>query len=385
MQVQELEWTSSGDLVPAAGKDAVDPALVLYFGSRDHIASGSVLRQLKARFPDAQIVGCSTGGQIHAHDNIDDEISAVAVQFAATRVRVASRSVMTAEKTRASARAIAEELKAPDLAGIFILSDGLNVNGSELVAGITDIVGKDIPLTGGLAGDGSQFEQTLLGVNDTPRSHLMAGIGFYGSRLRFGHGSAGGWDVFGPCRRITRSSGNILYDLDGEPALDLYERYLGDEAAGLPSTGLLFPLQIFDPDQPDHKIVRTILGIDRERHSMTFAGEIPEGWHAQLMRGNFARLAQGAADAARQASTAIGDQPAYSGLALLISCIGRRLLMGQRTIDEVEAASAVLPAGFHRVGFYSYGEISPHAESGICELHNQTMTVTTIHEADAPA
>ena len=385
MQVQGLRWASSGDLVPSPGQDAIDPALVLYFGSRDGIASGGIFAQLKSRFPDAQIIGCSTGGQIHDDDNLDDEIAAVAITFESTQVRVASRSVETVDETRASARAIAEELNAPDLAGIFILSDGLNVNGSELVAGITDIVGKDIPLTGGLAGDGAQFEQTLLGVNDTPRSHLVAGIGFYGACVRFGHGSAGGWDVFGPRRRITRSSGNVLYDLDGEPALDLYERYLGDEAAGLPSTGLLFPLQIVDPDQPDHKIVRTILGIDRERRSMTFAGEIPDGWNAQLMRGNFARLAEGAADAARQASHAIGDQPAHSGLALMVSCIGRRLLMGQRTMEEVEAASASLPAGFHRMGFYSYGEISPHAESGICELHNQTMTVTTIHEADAPA
>lgn len=381
MKVQVLQWAASGNLVSDTGPQGFVPALVLYFGARERIATGDVAQQIKAKFPNAQAIGCSTGGQIHAHDNIDDEISAAAIAFDATRVRVASQPVPSMEDTRASARALAEELQAPDLAGIFILSDGLNVNGSELVAGITDVVVKDIPLTGGLAGDGAQFEQTVIGVNDTPRSHIIAGIGFYGSHLHFGHGSAGGWDVFGPRRRITHACGNVLYDLDGEPALDLYERYLGDEAAGLPSTGLLFPLQIFDPNKPDHKIVRTILGIDRERRSMTFAGEVPDGWTAQLMRGNFGRLAQGAADAARQASATISNPPGSDGLALLVSCIGRRLLMGQRTIDEVDAASAVLPNGFHRMGFYSYGEISPHADSGICELHNQTMTVTTIYES----
>lgn len=385
MKVQGLLWTPAGDLVPYAGKDAVTPDLVLYFGAREQLASDRISIQLSEAFPAAQIVGCSTGGQIHTFDSIDDNISGVAVQFEHTRIRVASRAVGSATDSRACATEIAQELNAPDLAGIFVLSDGLNVNGSELVAGIADVVGKHIPLTGGLAGDGARFEQTLVGVNGAPRSHLVAAIGFYGSHLRIGHGSAGGWDVFGPRRRVSRAVGNVLFDLDGEPALDLYDRYLGDEAAGLPSTGLLFPLQIVDPEQPDHKIVRTILGVDRERRSMTFAGEIPEGWEAQLMRGNFARLAQGAADAARQADGAGEAIAPNSGLALLVSCIGRRLLMGQRTIDEVEAASDELRKGFHRVGFYSYGEIAPHGQSGICELHNQTMTITTIHEMDAAA
>jgi hypothetical protein len=275
---------------------------------------------------------------------------------------------------------IAERLLTPDLAGIFILSDGLNVNGSELVAGITEVIGPHIPLTGGFAGDGPQFEETLVGANCAPRSRMVAGIGFYGSAIRIGHGSAGGWDVFGPWRTITRSQGNVLFELDGEPALDLYERYLGDEAEGLPGTGLLFPLQIENPDNADHRIVRTILAVDRDKRSLTFAGDIPQGWSAQLMRGNFDHLSHGAADAARQATEGLADGQAANGVALLVSCIGRRLLMGQRVSEEIEAAGAVLGTQFARLGFYSYGEISPHAVSGICELHNQTMTITTITE-----
>ena len=173
----------------------------------------------------------------------------------------------------------------------------------------------------------------------------------------------------------------MLFEFDGEPALDLYERYLGEEETrGLPGSGLLFPLRIFDPERPDHDIVRTILAVDRAARSMTFAGDVPEGWTAQLMRGNFDRLAAGAAQAARQAvdggGATFGDQ-----LAILVSCIGRRLLMGQNTADELEAASAEFGPKVPQLGFYSYGEISPHRASGVCELHNQTMTVTTIAEA----
>jgi hypothetical protein len=209
---------------------------------------------------------------------------------------------------------------------------------------------------------------------------MVAAIGFYGEAVRIGHGNAGGWDEFGPRRRITQSAGNVLYELDGEPALALYKRYLGEEAAGLPGTALLFPLRIYDPLKPDRDLVRTVLAVDHATGSMTFAGDMPEGWVSQLMRGNFHRLAAGAADAARQSVAAFSEPAGQDSVAILVSCIGRRLLMGQHTIDEVDAAGAEL-GGMPQLGFYSYGEISPHGPSGMCQLHNQTMTVTTITEA----
>jgi hypothetical protein len=359
--------------------DGAPVNLVLYFGSRRALANPARFEELRGIFPDAHILGCSTGGQIHNDDIIDDEITAIAVGFDKTRLKLVSEPVTGAHASRACGSAIGRKLKAGDLAGIFVLSDGLNVNGSELVGGITEIIGDEIPLTGGLAGDGSEFCETLVGADDPARSHRVAAIGFYGSAIRIGHGSAGGWDVFGPRRSISKSNGNILLELDGEPALDLYERYLGEEESkGLPGTGLVFPLQIFHPERPDDNVVRTILAVDREKRSMTFAGDMPEGWTAQLMRGNFDRLSAGAANAARQARSGLGDD---GGVAILVSCIGRRLLMGQRTTDEVEAAGAELGDNTPRLGFYSYGEISPHEVSGICELHNQTMTVTAFHES----
>jgi hypothetical protein len=382
MHVERLSW-----LLPDCGELAklkqAEPDLIIYFGSRASLASGAAFEQLKATCPGAMVLGCTTGGQIHEHDAVDDEISGVAIRFDQTKIRLVSEMVGSSVDSRSCGRAIGERLLAPDLAGIFLLSDGLNVNGSELVAGLTGVIGRHIPLTGGLAGDGSQFEETLVGANCAPQSRMVAGIGFYGNAIRIGHGSAGGWDVFGPWRTVTRSQGNVLFELDGEPALDLYERYLGDEADGLPGAGLLFPLQIQNPDHADHRIVRTILAVDHDTRSLTFAGDVPEGWSAQLMRGNFEHLSRGADDAARQATKGLADGQAANGVALLVSCIGRRLLMGQRVSEEIEAAGAVLGTRFARLGFYSYGEISPHAVSGICELHNQTMTITTITELAA--
>ena len=378
MRTDQLSWSETAGWRSANGAPG-NADLVLYFAAREAMACGTRYHELRAMFPEAHILGCSTGGQICNDDVTDDEIAAAALSFSATKLRLACEPVAGPAQSRACGEAIGRALAGNDLAGIFVLSDGLNVNGSELVAGITGIVGKSVPLTGGLAGDGARFEETLVGGDCAPHNHMVAAVGFYGHAVRIGHGSAGGWDEFGPGRRITRSLGNVLFELDGEPALDLYERYLGEEAKGLPGSALLFPLHIRDPEHPDYALVRTILAVDHEARSMTFAGDVPEGWIGQLMRGNFDRLAAGAAEAARQASANVGDDG--QGVAILVSCIGRRLLMGQSIMDEVEAASAELGPQLSRLGFYSYGEISPHSGSGICQLHNQTMTVTAITEA----
>jgi hypothetical protein len=382
MRVDQLSWSEAAgwNAVPVDRRNA---NLVFFFGGRRALALGERYRELRTMFPDAHILGCSTGGQIRNDDLTDDEIVATALGFDATKLRLACEPSQSPESSRSCGQAIGKALAAPGLVGIFVLSDGLNVNGSELVAGIAGAVGEGVSITGGLAGDGSEFRETLVGADCVPRKHIVAAVGFYGPAIRIGHGSAGGWDQFGPRRQITRSTGNVLFELDREPALDLYERYLGEEdAKGLPGSALLFPLRIFNCERPDHDIVRTILAVDREARSMTFAGDVPEGWTAQLMRGNFDRLAAGAAKAARQAVDGIGgENQTGDQVAILVSCIGRRLLMGQHTLNELEAAGAEIGSHVPRLGFYSYGEISPHRVSGVCQLHNQTMTVTTIAEA----
>ncbi len=380
MQAHQLSWTETSGWRGGNGDGGAEN-LVLFFGARRALACGARYRELRSMFPNAHILGCSTGGQIVNDDVTDDEIAVAALRFAGTRLRLACEAASAPEDSRSCGEAIGRSLAAEDLAGIFVLSDGLNVNGSELVAGMTSAVDPRVSVTGGLAGDGAKFQETLVGADREPRKQTVAAIGFYGPSVRIGHGSAGGWDEFGPRRRITRSRGNVLFELDGEPALDLYERYLGEEdVKGLPGTALLFPLRIRNPGRPDHDIVRTILAVDHKARSMTFAGDVPEGWVAQLMRGNFDRLAAGAAKAARQAAASNPETRSGDQVAVLVSCIGRRLLMGQHTIDEVEAANSELGADVSRLGFYSYGEISPHSASGVCELHNQTMTVTTISE-----
>jgi hypothetical protein len=380
MRIDTLRWADdTADWLGAVPEPA--PQLVLHFGPTDLLADGAPYRALRDRFPDATIVGCSAGSQILGRDVDDDAAIAVALRFERTRVAAVATALADSADSFAAGVRLALPLKAPGLAGVLVLSDGLGVNGTQLVAGLASVLGGDIPVSGGLAGDGPRFGRTVVGLDDVPGTGRIVLVGLYGESVRISHAAAGGWDAFGPPRRITRAAGSVLHELDGKPALDLYERYLGEEAEGLPGTALLYPLRIWDPERPDDAVVRTVLAIDRDARTMTFAGDLPEGWSAQLMRGNHAHLVSGAERAALDAdgrARAGGDGPR---LALLVSCVGRRLLMGQRTADEVEAVGDALGARTVQVGFYSYGEIAGRDVRNRCELHNQTMTVTLIDEA----
>jgi len=382
VETEQLTWSAGGGWRPSAGVRS-EADLVLYFGASDALGTDTWYQELRTMYPNAHIVGCSSGGQIQQAGFSETGIAAVAVRFSTTRVRVAIEPVVDSSRSRAYGAALGGRLSDKDLVGVFVLSDGLNVNGSEMVRGLLSAVGSGVSVSGGLAADGARFTQTRVGADAPPQPLTIAAVGFYGSAIRFNCGSGGGWDTFGVPRRVTRSSGNELFELNGSPALDLYERYLGDESAGLPGTALLYPLKVWDPERPSHDLVRTVLAINRETRSMIFAGDVPQGSKAQLMRGEFMRLAAGAAEAANQAAARQSECGASGGLALLVSCIGRRLLMGQRIEDEIQAVREVLPNEISQLGFYSYGEIAPHSRSGDCDLHNQTMTITVISEVAA--
>jgi hypothetical protein len=375
MQVEMLAFSARGGWSAPFPKLDSARTLVLAFGAPEYIEVQAPLRQLRAAYPQATVLGCSTAGEIFGSTIQDRSLAVAVVRFDRTDLASASTAVRNADDSRTVGAALARSLAGPGLRAMLVLSDGVSVNGSELLRGINEEV-DGVLVSGGLAADGDRFQRTWVVTSDVPTQGHVAAVGLYGDHVRLSHGSRGGWDIFGPERVVTRSSGNVLYELDGRPALGLYKQYLGERAAGLPATALLFPLAV-RATMNDEPVVRTILGIDEAETSLRFAGDIPQGALAQLMRANFERLIEGASVAGNQASW--GSAPEGQSVAIAISCIGRRLVLGERAEEEVEAAAQALGAS-KLLGFYSYGEISPHA-SGRCELHNQTMTLTRIWEA----
>ncbi|MES2504112.1 MAG: FIST N-terminal domain-containing protein [Myxococcota bacterium] len=351
--------------------------LVLVFAAPCYKKDPAAIAEIYANFPNSVVAGCSTAGEIFGSQLSDESISVAIAQFESTRLRSTSFHIAMNEQSFQAGEGLARELLEDDLKAVFILSDGLCVNGSELVRGISSVLPSEIVIGGGLAGDGSAFKETWVLHDKKPSPSYVSIVGFYGQNILVRASSLGGWDVFGPERLVTKSEGNVLYELDGKPALTLYKEYLGERSAELPASALLFPLSLRSEEQGRKGLVRTVLAVDEEKNSMTFAGDIPEGSYAQLMKANFDRLVSGAAGAAEMVSK--GASQSSELLAIAISCVGRRLVLGAHTEDETEAVVGVLPPQAKQVGFYSYGEISPTG-TGKCDLHNQTMTITTIAE-----
>ena len=350
-------------------------SLVILFGSPSFLESPDRVQEVCHTFSGIPVIGCSTSGEVFGNEIKDDSLVGGILQFEWTTVHTATIPIPDSSQSFQVGRQLANDLLRPDLRGIMVLSDGLQVNGSELIRGMNALLPESVIITGGLAGDGDRFKQTWVIQNDSPTGGFVTAVGFYGDHIRLRHGSKGGWDYLGPERRVTRSEGNVLFELDGKPALELYKEYLGERASGLPATGLLFPLALKQEGPGDEYLVRTILAIDETNHSMTFAGNIPQNSLVQLMRGNFDRLITGASEAALLTKS---DEE-QNALAIAITCVGRRLVLGERAEEEIEATLEIFPSGTQQIGFYSYGELSPYA-NGRCELHNQTMTLTTISE-----
>jgi hypothetical protein len=379
LEIATFEEAKGWTCLPDPHLDS-ERTLVLAFGDARSPGVSSAVRDLAAAFPSSHLLGCSTAGEILGDTVSDGSLCVAVVRFHSTQLMAATAEVRSREDSFDAGRSLAEQLATPDLRGVLVLSDGLNINGSALVSGLNSLLPPTVVVSGGLAGDGDRFGATWVLSGDRIRAGVVAAVGFYGPHVLLGHGSRGGWDIFGPERTVTRADGAVLYELDGRPALALYKEYLGERARELPASALLFPLAIKSATDAQKQIVRTILAVDEQEQSLVFAGDIPEGACAQLMRANFDRLIDGASTAGADArSLAVFDSPTLS---LAISCVGRRLILGGRTEEELEAALESQPAGTKQVGFYSYGEISPFA-TGHCDLHNQTMTITTIGELAA--
>lgn len=377
MKIELWSWNHPQNWFRHSQSEKIEkPDLVLFFFGSRIPEIEKRYQEIRSMFPESYLAGCSTSGEILEEDLIDDSISLIAIQFATTKIQTSSVKRGENADSYKLGKELIETLPKEDLSLLMLLSIGHNINGAELVLGIRESLSVPINIFGGLAGDGPHFEKTFVCANSKPDPDHILAIGFYGNSIKSRCGSFGGWHSFGPKRKISKSKENVLFELDGKPALELYKSYLGDESVNLPGSALLFPLQIFPENGKGASLVRTILSINESDNSMTFAGNIPQNHYAQLMTASFENLIDGAESAAEQSKI----QTESESFAILISCVGRKLVLGQRTVEEIEAVRSILGQNCRTIGFYSYGEISPGGELLNCELHNQTMTITHIYE-----
>lgn len=378
MRIEHLTYTARRWHEAGTALTALDGAqLVLVFGARDVLGADDWLAPLRQRYPSARIVACSSGGNIAGERVTTEGAVATAVQLESSSCRVAETGLESAASSERAGRTLARALAGPDLQHVLVLAEGLGVNGSALARGLAAELPAGVSVSGGLAADGDRFERTVVGLDGAPSSQRAVAIGFYGGRLDVAVGSYGGWQAFGPEYTITRAEGNVLYELDGRSAFDLYKELLGPLGYALPASGLMFPLKVRSTPG-GAGLVRTILGVDEARGSGTFVGDGPVGSSARLVRTTLDDLIEASGIAAERCAD--GENGGPPGLALAVSCIGRRLLLQQRVEEEVVRVRRAMGTRMHVTGFYSDGELAPLVAGSACELHNQTMTITRILE-----
>lgn len=379
MKIQQVLFVGAANVDPiivTEGFENSQANLVLAFAERTTLEEFSYYSILKNQYPNAIVVICSTAGQISNTTLIEDKnVVVTALEFEKTNLKAIEVDILE-DDIIVLGQKIKQNLFADDLKSILILSEGSFVNGTELINELIKQTNAQIPIFGGLAGDEFNFEKTIVGLNSVPKQGKIVAIGFYGNNIHFGFGSKGGWTDFGPEREVTSSDKNVLYKIGDKLALDLYKEYLGKYADELPGSSLYFPLSM--KETADAKpVVRTILAIDEEKKSMTFAGNIPEGSFVRFMKGNLDKLIEASYDAASKIAIRESNNPQF---ALMVSCVGRKIVLGNRIEEEIEVVKDLLDKNTVIGGFYSYGEISPTLENVSCELHNQTMTITIISE-----
>ncbi|WP_295713056.1 FIST N-terminal domain-containing protein [Mucilaginibacter sp.] len=377
MRISQLHFTSNGwtSYFAAPGFNAEKSQLVFVFGAPQLIIVPEIHNYLKINYPIANIVFSSTSGEIMGSEVYDDSIVATVIEFEKSAVVATATHISKHANSYETGKYLMSQLDKEHLNCVFIISDGTYINGSELVVGFNDDNPGKVPVTGGLAGDAARFASTYTGLNEVPAQGNVIAVGFYGDSLLVNHGSNGGWEEFGPQRTITKSDKNVLFEIDHKNALDLYKEYLGEYAKELPGSALLFPLSL-SINGSDKKLVRTILSVNDDEKSMTFAGNLPEGSKVRLMKANFTKLINASSAAATDAI----DSSTETELAIMVSCVGRKLVLNERTEEELTAAKDIFGDNTIIAGFYSYGELSPLNKGSNCELHNQTMTITTFTE-----
>jgi hypothetical protein len=363
----------------------IDPMLVLVFADKRYLLDAEVVQALMAAFPAAIRVGASTAGEISSRGVEEESCVVTAVRFDRGQVRLATADVGTVGDSWQAGVAVGQQLPAAGLKSVLLFAPGRTVNGCELVAGLGSVVGEEPDIAGGLSCDnGGAITQALIMSPDGISDRCVVAVGLYGENLVVDRCSYGGWSPFGPPRRVTACDGNVLLGLDGEPALDVYGRYLGEYAKELPTAGLRFPFEVRAPDATHNLsgawpgVIRAVLDVDWQRKGLVLGGGVELNSTARLMHVTASKLVGGARQAAERLRRSAPEQCA--GLGMLVSCVGRKIIMADQIADELEAVHDTLGRHHTIAGFYAHGEFGPLGTTRTCRLHNQTMTIALITE-----
>jgi hypothetical protein len=383
-------WLSCGhsgepDAYAAGAKAALeavqgraDTKLLVVFCSEAYDLD-ALLRGIASHAGSTPLIGCSTAGEIATAGPADASVVVVAIGGPGFSVATGVGTDSSGDLRRATTTAVDScmatvEQRAHSV--ILLLTDGLGGDQMEVVRGAYAVVGAEIPLVGGCAGDDLKMKATfqLFGDRALRDSVVAAAVS---SDAPIGIGVQHGWRRVGEPMLVTSSDGNRVHTLDDQSALDVYLRRLQapaavhDDPVAFTRFALTHPLGI---SRRRGEEVRFVAGADFDDRSLACVASVPQGGLAWIMEGDEHSVLEATDGACAEALAGLGDR-APLGL-LAFDCIARRGVLGEPGIRREIERIAAFAAGSPVAGFYTYGEIA--RTTGMRGFHNQTLVVLAL-------
>ena len=284
---------------------------------------------------------------------------------------------------------LASKTELSKASSLLIFPNGMGGDGIKMIEGLQEELGQDFEIVGGYLGDDERFEQTYQYYNGKVYKDAIPGVLLCNKQngYKTGIGVRSGFEPIGNRFYCSAAEGNVVKQFDGESALDLYKEFLGEERAQrLPGIALEYPFGLIDEKvsigDKEYFQLRCGLAVDHDKGTISLAASIPEGSAITLTTASRNDIIKGAEQAAQQALESL--EGAKPKAIMMFSCVGRKLVLGRRTQEEIDAVKNVLGKDVPIIGFYTYGEIGPidklKNDLKATKFHNETVVLWALGE-----
>ena len=393
----EIDSTKAGmkaaqSAMSSLGNHSPDVAIV--FASQ-RLEYQALLNGIHAVIGDVPMVGGTTAGEISASGLGSDTIVLCLMASDSLSFHVASASGMKNDEEDCGRRLgekITHDIKMDKAKSLILFPDGMGGDGVSLLKGLQSVLGADFEMVGGFLGDDGRFKETFQFYNGKCyRGDLVTALMISGEdQFVTSTGVRSGFESIGGRIYCTKANKNVVEKFEDVRALDFYKDLLGEERSKrLPEICLEYPFGLIDSKatigEHEYFQLRCGLQVNEKEGSITLAGSIPEGSAITLTTASRADIINGARQAAIQAQE--GLMGALPQLVLMFSCIGRKLVLGRRTSEEIDIVKQVFGENVPIIGFYTYGEIGPldknQKELQAARFHNETVVLWVLGKKES--
>jgi hypothetical protein len=322
--------------------------------------------------PEVVLVGCSSYAEIDSAEALTRSVTLLGCRSASCKAQAASLPA-DGRSPRELGRALGAQLAPFSPRLLLLFPDVLTVNATQLLRGVQEVFGSEFPIIGGAPADSGAFQRTHLLCGRTLQTSGVVALALRGP-LHISTAARSGYLPISIARTATRvEAGNVLLELDGRPALDVYREFLGPRAGEMPAVSVEFPLGIVQEGrEAAPALTSAIFKVDEARRALILGGDIPAGGQLRILSAARTEVLAGAKAATELACRGLPNPD----VALLFNCMSRKVSLGPRYKDEYAGALSLLPAELPKVGFYTFGELSPM--HGVTEHHESTYTLALL-------